>query len=232
VLLVGGFISMFVAGLINMFSGVFLGVESDICNKKLALAQIAILYYLLVAVNEELVKFYVTWLLIRRSRHFNEPADAIVYAMTAALGFAVFENIQYGMEYGNWVVIIRQINATPLHLGLAALWGIGMAKTKFGGNGSLLITSSPYLLSAMVIHAVYNILLTYKLSPNTGIFIATTGAVVLVWQGVRRIRKYSDEGPFSKFQRCENCGTQNLAIATRCKKCEELLNHTNQFSKR
>lgn len=208
VLLVGGFSSTFIAGLINLFSGILLGVESEIWNEDMPSAPATMLFYLLVGLNEELVKFYVTWLLIRKSRHFNEPADALVYAMTVALGFAIFENLQYAIEHGNWVIIVRQFNATPLHVGLAALWGIGLAKTRFIRKNALLMNSLPYLLLAVAIHSVYNILLTYDMAPVTGMLIATAGAMFLVWIGVRRIKNYSEEGPFSSKMR--DTGTLNL----------------------
>jgi protease PrsW len=64
-------------------------------------------------------------------KQFNEPADALVYSMTVALGFAMLENIEYMLRYDCFSLYVRQFNAVPLHLGLAAIWGMGIAKAKF-----------------------------------------------------------------------------------------------------
>jgi len=84
-----------------------------------------------VGLNEEFFKAFAAVILLRRLKDFNEPADALVYSMTVALGFAMLENIEYVPRYGFFSVYVRQFNAVPLHLGLAAIWGMGIAKAKF-----------------------------------------------------------------------------------------------------
>ena len=44
---------------------------------------------------EEILKFLVLYYFILREKEFNEPMDGIVYGVTASLGFATLENIDY-----------------------------------------------------------------------------------------------------------------------------------------
>lgn len=50
-------------------------------------------FYLWASFVEEAVKWLVVALLVLRSPDFDEPVDAMIYMLTAALGFAAMENI-------------------------------------------------------------------------------------------------------------------------------------------
>ena len=56
------------------------------------------------AIPEEIAKFIMFWLIVRRSRYFDEHMDGIVYASSVALGFAALENIFYLL--GSFLIII------------------------------------------------------------------------------------------------------------------------------
>ena len=76
--------------------------------------------------------------LLRRLREFNEPVDGLIYSMTVALGFAAFENIEYTVNGGLGVLVVRSFTAVPLHVGLASIWGTGIARAKFYKGGAML----------------------------------------------------------------------------------------------
>lgn len=45
------------------------------------------------AIPEEIAKFFMLWLLLRKIRYFDEKMDGIVYAVCVSLGFEALENI-------------------------------------------------------------------------------------------------------------------------------------------
>ncbi|MEK7495853.1 MAG: PrsW family glutamic-type intramembrane protease, partial [Patescibacteria group bacterium] len=53
------------------------------------------------AVIEEVFKFLAVYLVVRKSRFFDEPVDAMIYMITAALGFAMVENIAVALNASN-----------------------------------------------------------------------------------------------------------------------------------
>ena len=60
------------------------------------------------AIPEEIAKFIMLWLLLRKNRYFDEKMDGIVYAVCVSLGFEALEN--------NSILFI--INVTPAISGI------------------------------------------------------------------------------------------------------------------
>ena len=89
-----------------------------------------LLYFGIVAVSEEAVKYLLlrwrTW----SSPHFNCSFDGVVYAVFVSLGFALWENIGYVLQYGFGTAIARAITAVPGHACFGVFMGTwyGMAK--------------------------------------------------------------------------------------------------------
>ncbi|MCX6249603.1 MAG: PrsW family glutamic-type intramembrane protease [Bacteroidetes bacterium] len=223
VFIVGGLISSLPAGLLNLAFRSLLDqymmngfIESTNIKK-------ASLFYAFVGINEETLKAIATILLIRKMKAFNEPADALVYSMTTAFGFSVFENIDYIIKFGFFTFFFRQFNAVPLHIGLAAIWGIGIAKAKFLHQGKYFRTVIPYLLVAMLIHSVYNSA-TIFFTPLFTIFILSAIGLFLVRFAIRKVIRYSEDGPFSNRLFCHSCNTVNFPDARICKKCGQKFN--------
>ena len=48
---------------------------------------------IVIAVIEEVLKFYTGYLFIRKKPDFDEPVDAMIYLIAVGLGFATVENI-------------------------------------------------------------------------------------------------------------------------------------------
>ena len=92
--------------------------------------------FIVVALSEEGFKFLVlkrsTW----KNPNFNCQFDAVVYAVSVSLGFALWENIQYVFSYGLRVAITRAVTAVPGHACFGVLMGAfyGLAK-KYEGQG-------------------------------------------------------------------------------------------------
>jgi RsiW-degrading membrane proteinase PrsW (M82 family) len=74
-----------------------------------------ILYFIIVGLSEEGFKYMTlkreTW----RSPFFNCQFDAVVYAVTVSLGFALWENILYVFSFGLRTAFIRAVTAVPGH---------------------------------------------------------------------------------------------------------------------
>ena len=89
-----------------------------------------LLYFVIVAVSEEGAKYY---LLRRRTWNlsdFNCQYDGVVYATFVSLGFALWENISYVLQYGFATAIVRAVTAIPGHACFGVFMGVfyGLAR--------------------------------------------------------------------------------------------------------
>jgi RsiW-degrading membrane proteinase PrsW (M82 family) len=109
-------------------------------------------------VVEESLKFAAVYFTVYRDEEFDEPMDGIVYAVAAALGFAMIENIFYVLEGGLSVGILRAITSVPAHAFFSSIWGytLGLARFRPERERPLLIASG--LAAAIVFHGVFNLL--------------------------------------------------------------------------
>lgn len=86
------------------------------------------------AIPEEIAKFLMLWLLLRKNPYFDEKMDGIVYAVCVSLGFAALENIMYlftNAEAYLSVGIARAIFAVPGHFCFGILMGYYYSLAKF-----------------------------------------------------------------------------------------------------
>ncbi|MDD4327317.1 MAG: PrsW family intramembrane metalloprotease [Eubacteriales bacterium] len=115
--------------------------------------------FLLVAPSEEILKFLVIWIFIRRKPFFDEVNDGIVYYGTGAIGFALLENILYVLGNGLGTGILRAFTAIPLHTFCGVIVGYHMGLARFGKkrNPQLIILRGLFL--AVITHASYNSLI-------------------------------------------------------------------------
>ncbi len=82
---------------------------------------------------EELFKFLAAYVVIRKSRFFDEPMDAVIYMIVAALGFAAVENAAVMANISVFsealgVITLRFVGATLLHALSSGLLGYYWAK--------------------------------------------------------------------------------------------------------
>ena len=86
------------------------------------------------AIPEEIAKFFMLWLLLRKNRYFDEKMDGIIYAVCVSLGFAALENIMYLFTNADSylsVGIARAIFAVPGHFCFGILMGYYYSLAKF-----------------------------------------------------------------------------------------------------
>ncbi len=223
VMIAGGLISTMPAGLFNFLFSYITDYPFTEARYGNVSAAKAIVFYGFVGLNEEFFKAFAAVVLLRRLKNFNEPADALVYSMTVALGFAMFENIGYMLRYGFVILYVRQFNAVPMHLGLAAIWGMGIAKAKFLNSGRYTRTLAPYVALAGFMHFVYNITIVLPANPLINLAATTFIAIYLVRYAVKKMQHYSEDGPFSNIRICRKCNTLNQTGARICKNCAQPL---------
>lgn len=142
-----GMISVVPAALLETpFRGVLQGSVHPL-NRLLSLV-------LFVGFVEELVKFLAFYVAVYNQDEFNEPLDGIVYAVTAALGFAAVENLLYTSSFGLAVVPARAIIASLAHASFSGIVGFYAAMVKFRGKPWIVGLSG--LAIAAFLHGLYN----------------------------------------------------------------------------
>ena len=134
-----------------------------------------IITLILMALIEEVFKFSVVRSNILKNSEFNEPIDAMIYMITASLGFAAAENflvlifpvsqslmgnsfylITEEIIWGNifQISIVRFLGATFLHALCGAIIGFFIGLSFFKKERERLIL--PGLFLATVLHTLYN----------------------------------------------------------------------------
>lgn len=208
-----GFISTFLAfGLEFLFmkSVLRFGVFCPGCKYNLtqllsmaAGADFLLLSFIVLAVLayiEEAVKYVAAKIAAARSPAFDEPVDAMIYLVAAALGFAAAENIGYILQDAQHAVGIayfRFLSSTLVHVLASALAGYFFAHSVIHKKNRLVYVALG-LIIATVLHALFNLFII--LADNNGRFILFTalllvGASFLVSYLFARVKKLSFNEP-------------------------------------
>lgn len=116
---------------------------------------------------EEFFKFLAVYLVVSRRKEFDEPLDAMIYMIVAALGFATVENVASIFQTNSLAfagpgpletTILRFVGATLLHTLASGIVGYywGKAIAKKAGYAGLIFKG---LLIATLLHAIFNYLI-------------------------------------------------------------------------
>lgn len=152
--------------------------------------------------SEELFKLLALFLLVWRSRHFDEYFDGIVYAVYVSMGFACVENVMYVFSGNSYsasmaTAAMRAILSVPGHFLFAVMMGYYLALAKFATN-----RRTRYLLYAFLVpvffHGTFDALLMVPEGMEDGPMKWVVSLLFLIvfilfdikmWKrGVRRIR--------------------------------------------
>jgi len=156
----------------------------------------AVLFILIFALIEELVKFAAAYLTVHKNPAFDEPVDAMIYAVTAALGFAAIENlglVGFGVLSGTgafpeaiYHISLRFVGATLLHAITSGVMGYYWARSirQFGATRPIIWG----LTFATILHALFNYLIIY-LAPTASIVILLFIAGLVVLHDFEELRK-------------------------------------------
>ncbi len=88
-------------------------------------------YFGVVALAEEGFKMIALATQTWKNPNFNFKYDGIVYAVFVGMGFAIFENIKYVLEYGMVTGILRALTAIPGHCAFAIIMGTFYGSSKY-----------------------------------------------------------------------------------------------------
>lgn len=113
------------------------------------------------AIPEEIAKFFMLWLLLRKNPYFDEKMDGIVYAVFVSLGFAALENIFYLFDNIDDLVavgIIRALFAVPGHFCFGVLMGYYYSLMKFYPQVTVR-TKTMALGAPIIAHGLYDAIL-------------------------------------------------------------------------
>ncbi len=118
--------------------------------------------FIIVSIVEETMKFLVIYFLFNINKCFDEAIDAMIYMITAAIGFSMVENalavlgqlkVSVSLAMPFQIVIARFLGANLLHIICCGLIGFFWAKSLV--NGKHWIIGIGFVL-AIIIHTIFN----------------------------------------------------------------------------
>lgn len=146
----------------------------------------SVTFFLWAAFVEEYVKYLAVKYTILRNPEFDEPTDAMIYMISASLGFAAIENVLFlfraipnGVGVAMQIWLLRFGGAILLHAVSSALLGyfLGLSWFYLEHSRKLVIFG---LAAATFAHFTFNISLSTAVNQSTGFFYSTLALVILV----------------------------------------------------
>ena len=162
-------------------------ILSALLNRFLAPNTVAynvILYFGIVALAEESSKYIFLKRNSWNNREFNCQYDGVVYAVFVSLGFALWENISYVMNYGFTTAIARAVTAIPGHACFGVFMGVfyGIAKKYDFRQESA--KSKLYrfftLLVPMLLHGAYDYIATLEQTESGWYFVPFIAVLFII----------------------------------------------------
>ncbi len=148
--------------------------------------------FCMAAFVEEIVKFLAMRIGSWRYPGFNYRFDGVVYGVSAAVGFAIYENINYVAMYGLQTAIVRAFTAIPLHAFCGVFMGVIYSYSKkasiLGQNGASVGYTVLALLVPMLIHGTYD---TFAFLGERGTVPLLVFVVILYIAAITTIKKMS-----------------------------------------
>lgn len=134
------------------------------------------------ATVEELMKAGVAYMVSLRKKEMNEPIDALIYLMTAALGFAALENAIYivnPLSLGNITDTLltsnfRFIGASLLHTLASAIIGISIAFSFYKEKKTKRVFIFWGVSLSIALHTLFNL---FIIKGQSGTTFATFGFI-------------------------------------------------------
>lgn len=118
------------------------------------------------ALIEEFVKYAAAYVAALKNKNFDEPIDAMIYMITAALGFAAVENFLFllnilhtdNFALGSFLLTgnLRFLGATLLHTVTSALLGAFLSFSFYRSKNSKILSGLLGLIMATILHTLFN----------------------------------------------------------------------------
>lgn len=136
-------------------------------------------------VTEEILKFILLWIFIKRSK-IGFMIDGAVYGFAIGAGFSFVENLFYLFLYagdaGNlmdW--IIRGFGTAIMHGGATAIMGI-ICMGAINRHSNLILATIFGGVASIIIHSSYNRLLVFPLLSTAFILLSTPVLIILIFK--------------------------------------------------
>jgi protease PrsW len=161
----------------NVLTAVFVAPVVEESSKGLALFIIFVIAYLAASRRRGLIEF-------------AGVMDGIVYGSAVGFGFALAEDILYGLQFGAETFIMRRILGGFGHAAFTSLTGIGIGLIPFF-NSTVMKIVAPLLglLGAILLHATFNFLAT-TMGPVAYLFmfivVLLYVVLIIVWLTLER----------------------------------------------
>jgi RsiW-degrading membrane proteinase PrsW (M82 family) len=179
-------------------------------------------FFIRVALVEEAFKLLPVLWIAWRMPDFDEPMDGVIYAVSAALGFAAAENAVYALQHGSLLAIVRGFTSTIVHVSLSGLVGYAIGLARCGRPYRTLVAVAAFA-AAVALHGAYNFFIAAGALPFIPDWIARAAVglllpamLILFAQAMRRANHYSPYR-FSRKSHARGNGsseTSNITPAT------------------
>ncbi|QIN82816.1 PrsW family intramembrane metalloprotease [Rubrobacter tropicus] len=139
-----------------------------------------------------LIAFLVAYAAARRRGlvEFAGVMDGIVYGSAVGFGFAIAEDILYGLQFGSETFVMRRIFGGFAHAAFTSLTGIGIGLIPWVRGGFLKVLLPLLgLLAAILLHATFNFVATvFGPVAYVGLFVVLLiyAAIIIVWLTMER----------------------------------------------
>ncbi|GGJ53380.1 hypothetical protein GCM10008938_44260 [Deinococcus roseus] len=147
--------------------------------------------YVVIAVLEELLKFFATRTVVKE-KDFDEFIDGLIYSMTAALGFALMENIFYGASFGLEVLLVRGLITMSSHVLFTAPWGFALGYQRMNNRNKYAVPLG--LGIGIVLHSIFNGI-QIQSHPTWGVIALVVGLVTVMFLAADRLYTTASQEP-------------------------------------
>lgn len=168
------------------------------------------IFFMLIVSVEEFIKYFAARLIAFPNRYFDEPIDAMVYLISAALGFAALENILFfigslpdltlfdfsSIPVKDLNIIIannnmRFIGANILHVVTSGILGFFIGLSFYRGRFVKFVYILIGLSTGILLHTIFNFsIITYSTSPLIIFMFLWVVALVMIllFEKVKRVK--------------------------------------------
>jgi protease PrsW len=176
---------LFLVSMVSVF--IVLPIEKIIYSlvSNNSISNISFVTLLLWASVEEIIKYLSAYFIALKSKIMDEPIDAIIYMITAALGFSALENSLFlsnlldGGLFSQTIITgnSRFLGATLLHTASSAAIGVMLGLSYYRKPFTKKVFLFTGITFAIILHTVFNLLII-KLENET--FYVFAGVWVLI----------------------------------------------------
>jgi RsiW-degrading membrane proteinase PrsW (M82 family) len=180
-------------------------------------ASLVVLAFAFVGPVEEALKLLAVRWTVYREDDFDEPIDGLIYAASAALGFAGIENIGYIVAHGHSVMIGRTLLSTLGHVLFAAPWGLALGLRRCVPGYGVGVVVGGYAVGALL-HGIYDGLVFQQRFETTAIFLMVAFPLMIVFM-TRAFRRAVALSRYRATRQCALCSSPLGAGLRFCSTC-------------